>query len=184
MQEKRKKLELRQCKCGGKEEKKQAEEATHLSERVRHVVQVGLHLPAVAVAALEGLDHGWGGEGQQQEPDDDGDLWGLFQDLDKVPPAQVHHVEVAVNGQHDEEGDARAPVEEEHEEHGLAGHIVIAAPQLVAVVVGFEGKAGHQQEVGHHDVEEEDALVPPELEPVERKWRGRAGRSHGFSSPS
>lgn len=132
-------------------------------------MQVGLHLPAVAVATLEGLDHSRGGEGQQQEPDDDGDLRGLFQDLDKVPAAQVHHVEVAVNGKHDKKGDAGAPVEEQHEEHRLADSIVVAAPELVAVVVGFEGKADHQQEVGHHDVEEEDALVLPELEPAQRK---------------
>lgn len=136
-------------------------------------MQVGLHLPAVAVAALEGLDHGGRGQGQQQEPNDDGDLRGLLQDLHKVPPAQVHHVEVAVDGKHDEEGDAGATVEEEHKEHGLAGHVIGAAPQLVAVVVGFEGQAGHQQEVGHHDVKEEDALVLPELEPAGRKCTGR-----------
>lgn len=162
-------MQIRQI--GGK--KTGEEEATHLSECVSDVMQVGLHLPAVAVAALEGLDHGGRGQGQQQEPNDDGDLRGLLQDLDKVPPAQVHHVEVAVDGKHDEEGDAGATVEEEHEEHGLAGHVIVAAPQLVAVVVGFEGQAGHQQEVGHHDVKEEDALVLPELKPAGRKCTGR-----------
>lgn len=127
----------------------------------------------MAVAALEGLEHGGDGEGQQQEPDDDGDVGGLLEDLDKVPPAQVHHVEVAVDGQHNEESDAGATVEKEHEEHGLAGHVIVAAPQLVAVVVGFEGQAGHQQKVSNHDVKEEDALVLPELEPAGRKCTGR-----------
>lgn len=140
-------------------------EAPDLSEGVGHVVELRLHRAAVAVAALEGLEHGGDGERQQQEPDDDGDLRRFLQHFDEVPASQMHHVEVAVDGQRDEEGDAGPAVEEQHEEHGLAHGAVRAAPHVVAVVVGFDGEAGHQQEVCNHDVEEEDAFVLPELEP-------------------
>ncbi|TNN53486.1 hypothetical protein EYF80_036328 [Liparis tanakae] len=77
----------------------------------------------------------------------------------------MHHVEVAVQGEGDEEGDAGAAVEEQHEEHRLAQHFVGAAPLAVVVVVGLGRETGHQQEVSNHDVEQEDAFVLPELEP-------------------
>lgn len=123
--------------------------------------------PAVAVAALESGDHSGDGEGQQEEPDDDGDLRRFLQHFDKVPPPEVHHVEVAVDGQSDEEGDAGSPIEEQHEEHRLADSGVTAAPLSVKVVVSLDGEAGHQQEVSDHNVEQENAFVLPELEPEE-----------------
>lgn len=128
-------------------------------------MEISLEFPPVAVAALERGDHGGDGEGQQEEPDDDGDLRRLLQHFDKVPAPEMHHVEVAVDGQSDEEGDAGSPVEEEHGEHDLADHGVTAAPLSVKVVVGLDGEAGHQQEVSDHNVEQEDAFVLPELEP-------------------
>lgn len=128
-------------------------------------MQKGLDLAPVAVAALEGLDHHGDGEGQQEQPDDDGDLRGFLQHFDKIPPPEMHHVEVAVQGEGDEEGDAGAAVEEQHEEHRLAQHFVGAAPLAVVVVVGLGRETGHQQEVSNHDVEQEDAFVLPELEP-------------------
>lgn len=137
----------------------------YLSQGVRHVVILGLEEAAVTVAALEGLQHGGDGEGQQEQPDDDGDLRTFLQDFDKVPPPQMHHVEVAIDGQHDEEGDARPSVEEEHEVHGLADHLVGAASLVVLVMVDLDWEAGHQQEVRNHDIEQEDAFVLPELEP-------------------
>lgn len=140
-------------------------EDLYLSQGVRHVVEHGLDLAAVAVAALEGLQHGGDGEGQQQEPDDDGDLRRFLQDFDKVPPPEVHHVEIAIDGQHHQEGDAGPSVEEQHEVHGLAEHRVGAASLVVLVVVDLDREAGHQQEVSNHDVEQEDAFVPPELVP-------------------
>lgn len=132
-------------------------------------MKFGLDLAAVTVAALEAVQHGGDGEGQQQEPDDDGDLGGFLQDFDKVPSAEMHHVEIAVDGQHDEEGDAGASVEEQHEEHGLADHRVAAASLVVLVVVDLGREAGHQQEISNHDIEEEDAFVLPELEPKSQR---------------
>lgn len=38
-------------------------------------------------------------------------------------------------------------------------------------MIGLGRKAGHQQEVGHHDIEEEDAFVLPELESKEEEKR-------------
>lgn len=121
----------------------------------------------MAVAALKGFHHGGDGEGQQQNPDDDGDLRGFLQNSDKVPPPKMHHVEVAVEGQGDEEGDAGSSVEKQHEEHRLAHPVFLAAPESLAVVVRFGREAHHQQEISHHNVEEEDAFVLPELEPKE-----------------
>ena len=77
----------------------------------------------------------------------------------------MHHIEVAVDGQRSEEGDARPAVDEEHEEHGLAVGLVFAAPEAVLVVEGLDGQAHHEQEVSHHNVEEEHAVGLPELEP-------------------
>lgn len=79
----------------------------------------------------------------------------------------MHHIEVAIDGQGDEEGNTGSSVEEQHEEHRLADHIVLAAPQLVAVMVGLGRKTGHQQEVRNHNIEQEDTFVLPELEPKE-----------------
>lgn len=126
-----------------------------------------LHFTAVAVAALEGVDHRRDGERQQEEPDDDGDLRRLLHRLHKIAPPEMDHVEVAVDGQRDEEGDAGSSVEEEHEEQRLAHQVLLAAPLALLVVVGLGGKTDHQQEVSHHDVEQEDASVLPELEPEE-----------------
>lgn len=88
----------------------------YLSECVCHIVEIRLHLSAVTVAALEGLHHGGDGEGQQEEPDHDGDLRSLLQHFDEVPPPEMDHVEVAVEGQRDEKADAGPSVEEQHEE--------------------------------------------------------------------
>lgn len=121
----------------------------------------------MAVAALKSVHHGGDGEGQQQNPDDDGDLGGFLQNPDTVPLPKMHHVEVPVEGQGDEEGDAGSSVEEQHEEHRLAHPVFIAAPESMTVVVHFDREADHQQEISHHDVEEEDAFVLPELEPKE-----------------
>lgn len=140
-------------------------EELYLPQGVRHVVKRGLDQPAVAVATLKGFQHGGDGEGQQEEPDDDGDLRTFLKDLDNVPPPQMHHVEIAINGQHHQEGDAGPAVEEQHEVHGLAEHCVGAAPLVVLVVVDLDREAGHQQEVSNHDVEKKDAFVLPELEP-------------------
>ena len=77
----------------------------------------------------------------------------------------MDHLEVAVEGQDGQEGDAGSSVEEQHEEHGLAHGPVAAAPHTMLVVVGLEWKAYNEQEISHHDVEEEDTVGPPELEP-------------------
>lgn len=130
-----------------------------------------LVFPAVAVAALKGIHHGGDGEGQQKNPDDDGDLRGFLHNSHTVPPPKMHHVEVAVEGQGDEEGDAGSSVEKQHEDHRLALEVFLAAPESVAVAVHFGREADHQQEVSHHDVEEEDAFVLPELEP-KAEFRG------------
>lgn len=138
----------------------------------------GFDFAAVTVAALEGLDHRGDGEGQQDEPDDDGDLRGLLQHFDNTPPPEMHHLEVALYGEGDEEADAGAAVEEQHEEHRLAHPFFGAAPLAVMVVVGRGRKTGHQQEIGDHDVEEEDAFVPPELVP-----KGEVVTKRLFASP-
>lgn len=121
----------------------------------------------MAVAALKGLHHRGDGEGQQEKPDDDGNLRRFLQYFDKVSSPEVHHVEVAVDGQGDEKSNAGSPVEEQHEEHGLAHDVVVAAPQIMAVVVDFSRETHHQQEIGDYNVEQEDTFVLPELEPGE-----------------
>lgn len=121
----------------------------------------------MAVAALEGFHHGGDGEGQQEEPDEDGDLRRFLQYLDEVPPPEMHHVEVAIDGEGDEEGDTGSSVEEQHEEHDFAEDRVLAAPQSVLVVVDLGRKTDHQQEVRNHNIEQEDTFVLPELEPKE-----------------
>lgn len=128
---------------------------------------ISLDCTAVTVAALKGLHHGGDGEGQQEKPDQDGDLRSFLQHFDKVPPSEMHHVEVAIDRQRDEEGDAGPPVEKQHEEHRLTHHAILAAPQVVAVMVGFGRKTDHQQEISNHNVEQEDTFVLPELEPEE-----------------
>lgn len=136
----------------------------HLSEGVGHIVIKRLNFSSVAVAALERPEHGGDGEGQQEEPDDDGDLGRLLQHFDEVPPAEVDHVEVAIEGKCDEEGDAGSTVEEEHEEQRLAHQAGAAASHAIVVMKGLGRKTGHQQEVGHHNIEEENTFVLPELE--------------------
>lgn len=126
-----------------------------------------LHLAAVTIAALEGLHQGGDGEGQQEEPDHYGDLRRLLKHVDEVPPPEMNHVEVSIEGQRDEEADTRPPVEEQHEEHCLTNHTVGAAPLALLIVVGLGRKTHHQQEVSDHNIEEEDAFVLPEFEPKE-----------------
>lgn len=121
----------------------------------------------MAVAALKGLDHSGDGEGQQEKPDDDGDLRRLFQHFDKIPSSKMHHIEVAIDGQGDEEGDAGSSVEKQHEEHHFTHHVILAAPQVVLVMVGLGRKTSHQQEIGNHNIEQKDAFVFPEFEPRE-----------------
>lgn len=81
----------------------------------------------------------------------------------------MDHVKVAVDGEGGEEGDAGSPVEEEHGEHGFAHQLVLTAPLALLEVIGLGRKAHHQQEIGHHDIEEEDTVGSPELESEERE---------------
>lgn len=120
----------------------------------------------MAVAALEGLEHGGDGEGQQQQPDDDRDVRRLLQDFQEVLAARVHHVEVAVDGGDGEEGDAGAAVQEQHEEHGLAHGVVLASALALDVVVRLDGQAEEQQDVSQHQVEQEHVVSVgfPELQ--------------------
>lgn len=99
----------------------------------------------MAVTALKGRHHGGGGEGQQEKPDDDGDLRRFLQYFDKVPPSEMYHIEVAINGQGDKEGNTGSSVEKQHEEHCLTHHVIIAAPQAMIVMVGLERKTDYQQ---------------------------------------
>lgn len=112
----------------------------------------------VAVTAFKVLEHGGHGERQQEQPDEDGDLRRLLERLQQVLAAGVHHVEVAVDGGDGEEGDAGAAVEEEHEEHGLAHRVVFAPPLALDEVVRLDGQAEEQQDVGQHQVEQEDVV--------------------------
>lgn len=77
--------------------------------------------------------------------------------------------EVAIEGQSDEEGNAGASVEEQHEEHCLANSIGAAVPQVVLIVMDLEGKTSHQQEISNHYVEQENAVVLPEFESEEHE---------------
>lgn len=99
----------------------------------------------MAVTALKGLHHSGDGEGQQEKPDDDGDLRRFLQHFDKVPSSKMYHIEVAIDGQGDEEGNTGSSVEKQHEEHRLTHHVILAAPQAIVVMVGLERKTGHQQ---------------------------------------
>lgn len=128
-------------------------------------MRVRLHFSAVAVAALKGLDHGGDGEGKQQEPDENRNLGRFLQHFDTVSPSKMDHVEVAIEGEDDEEGYTGSSVEKQHEKHRFTNHIVTAAPQVVLIMVDLERKAGHQQKISNHNVEQEDAFVLPELEP-------------------
>lgn len=77
------------------------------------------------------------------------------------------HLEVAVDGDDGEECDAGAPVEEDREEHGAEDHLALAAPLAQLEVVGPHRQAEEQQDVGQHQVKQEDVvgvLAPPELE--------------------
>lgn len=85
----------------------------------------------------------------------------------------MDHVEVAIEGQDDEEGDAGPSVEKQHEEHHFTNHAVFAAPQVVLVVIDLDGQTGHQQEISNHDVEQEDAFVLPEFEPEDEDIEDR-----------
>lgn len=142
-------------------------QSKYLSQGVRHIVISRLNFSAVAVAALKGPEHGGDGEGQQEEPDDDGNLGGFLQHFDEIPPSEMDHAEVAIDGQGDEEGDTGPSVDKQHEEWHLTNHAVRAAPQAVLVIVGLCGKTDHQQEIGNHNVEEEDTFVLPKLESKE-----------------
>ncbi len=123
----------------------------------------------MTVAAFKGAHHSGDGEGQQEKPDDDGDLWSFFQHFDKIPPAKMHHIKVAIDRQGDEEGDTGTSVEKQHEEHRLAHHIILAAPQVVTVMEGLGRETGHQQEISNHDVKQEDTFVLPEFKPKEEE---------------
>ena len=113
----------------------------------------------MAVAAFKGVQHGGDGEGQQKQPDDDGDVRRLFEGLEEVLPAGPDHVEVAVDGDDSEEGDAGPAVQEHHEEHGLAGGVQDASPLPHQEVVSLEGQAEEQQDVGQHHVKQEDVVA-------------------------
>lgn len=139
----------------------------YLSEGVCYIMVISLNFAAVAVTALKGLHHSGDGEGQQKKPDEDRDLRRFLQNFDKVPPSKMDHVEVAINGQGDKEGNAGSSIEKQHEEHRLTHHIIRAVPLVVTVVVGLGRKTGHQQEISNHNIEQEDGFILPELEPIE-----------------
>lgn len=126
-----------------------------------------LDFAAVAVATLKGVNHSGDGEGQQEEPYDDGDLRTFLQHLDKIPPPKMYHVEVAVEGEGDEEGDTGPSVEKQHKQHCLAQHFIRAASLAMIVMVDLGRKTRHQQEVSNHNIEQEDTFVLPEFEPKE-----------------
>lgn len=64
----------------------------------------------VAVAALKVLEHGGNGEGQQEQPDKDGDVRRFLERLQEVLPTGMHHIKVSVDGRDRQEGDAGAAV--------------------------------------------------------------------------
>lgn len=128
-------------------------------------MEISLDITSVAVAALEGGDHSGDGEGKQQQPDHDGDLRTFLHHFDKIPPSEMNHIEVAVEGQGDEEADTSSSVEKQHGDQRFTHWIIQAAPQALLVMVGFERKTGHQQEISNHNIEQEDTFVLPKLEP-------------------
>ncbi|XP_063078764.1 uncharacterized protein si:ch211-140l13.3 [Engraulis encrasicolus] len=73
---------------------------------------------------------------------------------------------VAVYGDDCEEGNAGSPVQEQHEEHGFTHHLVVAPPLSVQEVVRLHRQTDEQQDVGQHQVEEENvvAVCLPELQ--------------------
>lgn len=124
----------------------------------------------MAVAALKGCDHSRSGEGKQEDPDDDRNLRRFLKHVDKISPSKMDHIEVAIEGHCDEEGDAGSSIEKQHEEHYLTKHSVLTAPQVVLVMMDLERKAAHQQEISNHNIEQEDCFVLPEL--VSKKEAG------------
>ena len=129
----------------------------------------------VAVAALEAVQHGGDGEGEQQQPDDDGDVRGLLEGLEEVLPARPDHVEVAVDGDDSEEGDAGPAVQEHHEEHGLAGDVLTTSSRPAQEVVCLEREAEEKQDVGQDHVEEADvvAVCLPKLQLEDEQMENR-----------
>lgn len=132
-----------------------------------------LNCAAVAVTALKGFHHSGDCEGQQEKPDDDRDLRRFLEDFDEISPAKMYHIEVAIDGQCDEEGNTGTSVEEQHEEHHLTHTIILTAPHMVMVMVGLGRKTSHQQEISNHDIEQEDTFVLPELEPEDEDVEDR-----------
>lgn len=117
----------------------------------------------MAVAALKGCDHSGNSEGKQEDPDDDRYLRRFLKHLDKISPSKMDHIEVAIEGHCDEEGDAGSSIEKQHEKHYLTKHSILTAPQVVLVMMDLERKAAHQQEISNHNIEQEDRFVLPEL---------------------
>lgn len=113
----------------------------------------------MAVAAFKCLQHSGNGEGQQKQPDDDGDLRRLLEGFEEVLPARVDHVEVAVDGGDGEEGNAGPTVKEQHEQHGLTDRIFVTSPIPTNEVVGLEGQAEEQEDVGHNQIKKEDVVA-------------------------
>ena len=113
----------------------------------------------MTVAAFKGVQHRGNGEGQQKQPDDDGDVRRLLEGLEEVLPAWPDHVEVAVDGDDSEEGDAGPAVQEHHEEHSLTGGVLDTSPLPAQEVVCLEGQAEEQQDVGQDHVKEEDVVA-------------------------
>ena len=77
----------------------------------------------------------------------------------------MNHIEVSVDGERDEEGDAGPSVETQQEVHRLTHFFNWAASLAMAVMVSLGRKTDHQQEVREHNIEREDTFVPPELVP-------------------
>lgn len=120
----------------------------------------------MAVATLEVLEHRGNGERQKKDPDDDGDMRRFLQSLQEVLAPRVDDVKIPVDGSHGQEGDAGSPVEEQHEEHGFAEHVVAAPPFSFYEVVGLYGQTEEQQNVRQHQVEQENVVAVgfPELQ--------------------
>jgi len=112
----------------------------------------------VAVAAFKVLEHGGDGERQQEQPDEDRDMRRLLERSQEILATGVHHVEIPVDGGHRQEGDAGAAVQKQHEEHRFANRVIVASPLPMNVVVGLEGQTEDQQDVGQHQVEQEDVV--------------------------
>lgn len=134
-----------------------------LSQTVHHILDQRVVFSAVlvrlvAVAALEVLEHCWNRQGQEHDPDDDGDLGGLFQRFEQILATGMDHVEIPVYGRHGQEGNAGPSVEKKHEQHRFAHRVLRASPLSSDVVVCLYGQTEEQQDICQHQVEQENII--------------------------